>query len=176
MAALETNNTTKRNKQGIRMRKKSTRVDLTPMVDLGFLLITFFVFTTTMARPTAMGIVYPKDETDRGTDICESCALTVIPADGNKIYYYEGMLRGSTVFKNTTFNAEGLRALLMDKKQRVKSIRGNEDELALIIRPSDKSTYKNFVDVLDEVHITGIKRYFIDDISAGEEAMIGHTH
>lgn len=170
MAEMETNQS-KRNRAGKRMHKKSTRVDLTPMVDLGFLLITFFVFTTTMAKPRVMGIVSPKDTDEPGDNICESCALTVIPAAENKVYYYEGKLQASTVLKSTGFDAEGLRALLMDKKRRVKNIRGHEDELSLIIRPSNESTYKNFVDILDEVHITGVKRYYIDDITAVEEEM-----
>ncbi len=158
------------------MHKKSTRVDLTPMVDLGFLLITFFVFTTTMAKPTTMGIVSPKDTEGPADIICESCALTVIPAADNKIYYYEGMLQNNTMLQQTGFNAEGLRSLLMDKKRRVKESRGNEDELSLIIRPADASTYRNFVDVLDEVHITGVKRYYIDDITPAEKQLLAASH
>lgn len=170
MAEMETKQS-KKNKAGMRLVKKNTRVDLTPMVDLGFLLITFFVFTTTMAKPKAMGIVYPK-ESNQPSPLCESCVLTVIPAANNKLYYYEGMLQNSNGLSETSFNAEGLRQLLLTKKEAVKSIRGNADELSLIIRPADESTYKNFVDVLDEINITGVKRYFIDDITAPEKQLL----
>lgn len=170
MAAIETQQSNS-NKTGKRMLKKSTRVDLTPMVDLGFLLITFFVFTTTMAKPKAMGIVYPKDS-NQPSPLCESCVLTVIPAANNKLYYYEGTLQKANDIKETSFNAEGLRQLLLAKKETVKTVRGNEDELSLIIRPADESTYKNFVDVLDEINITGVKRYFIDDITAPEKQLL----
>jgi biopolymer transport protein ExbD len=170
MAEMETKQS-KKNKTGMRLVKKNTRVDLTPMVDLGFLLITFFVFTTTMAKPKAMGIVYPK-ESNQPSPLCESCVLTVIPAANNKLYYYEGMLQNSNGLSETSFNAEGLRQLLLTKKEAVKSIRGNADELSLIIRPADESTYKNFVDVLDEINITGVKRYFIDDITAPEKQLL----
>jgi biopolymer transport protein ExbD len=171
MAEMETKHTATKNKGCKRMNKKSTKVDLTPMVDLGFLLITFFVFTTTMAQPKAMGIIYPKDS-NNPSPLCESCVLTVIPAADNKLYYYEGMLAVNTVLKTTSFDATGFRDLLLTKKEAVKSIRGNAEELSLIIRPADESTYKNFVDVLDEINITGVKRYFIDDITAEEKQLL----
>ncbi len=174
MAEMETNNA-KRTKKGKRMHKKSTRVDLTPMVDLGFLLITFFVFTTTMAQPKAMGILSPKESTDT-SPVCESCVLTVIPAADDKLYYYEGMLQPATVLQSTSFDADGLRFLLLSKKEKVKTTRGSSDEMSLIIRPADESTYKNFVDVLDEVNITGIKRYYIDEITAAEKELLAARH
>jgi biopolymer transport protein ExbD len=174
MAAIEETNA-KRKKTGLRMHKKNTKVDLTPMVDLGFLLITFFVFTTTMAQPKAMSVISPKESTEP-SPVCESCALTVIPAAGDKLYYYEGVLDESTALSSTAFDAAGLRALLLDKKEKVKNARGNSDELSLIIRPADESTYKNFVDVLDEVNITGVKRYYIDDITEAEKQLLKNAH
>lgn len=170
MAEMETGSK-RSDRSGKRMHKKSTRVDLTPMVDLGFLLITFFVFTTTMAKPRVMGIVSPKPS-DTESAVCESCALTVIPAAGDKIYYYEGMLQPGTELKSTGFTEAGLRTLLMQKKEKVQASRGNADELSLIIRPTDESTYKNFVDVLDEVSITAIKRYYIDDVTPQEKILL----
>src|ERR1700689_3091354 len=77
---------------GVKKSKKlSTRVDLTPMVDLGFLLITFFIFTTTMSRPTAMRLILPKDVDDEHKQKePEGAVITLMPSKNNQIYYYEG--------------------------------------------------------------------------------------
>jgi biopolymer transport protein ExbD len=160
--------TTNSNKSGKRCIKKSTKVDLTPMVDLGFLLITFFVFTTTMSMTTAMGMVTPKEE-GPNTPIAESTVITVIPAANNKLYYYEGFEEGA-IFKPTDYTAVGLRKLLVDKKKRVEA---NGKDAILIIKPSKFSSFKNVVNLIDESKICMYKRYFLDKASGEDEIKIG---
>jgi biopolymer transport protein ExbD len=147
-----------------RMNKKSTRVDLTPMVDLGFLLITFFVFTTTISTTTAMGMVTPNDKTPIHDEVCESCVITVLPAAGNKIYYYEGAERNAE-YKETNYSATGLRKLLADKKS---STAANHKDAVLIIKLGETSSFKNLVDIIDESTICIYKRYYLDKLSDNE--------
>ena len=151
--------------------KKNTKVDLTPMVDLGFLLITFFVFTTTMSQPTAMKIFLPKD-TDKPEEqnkAKESGALTILLGKDRNVYYYEGMLKSDgSNFKSTNFS--GLRKVILDKKASTKA-----DDLVLVIKPDDDSEMKDVVDALDEMTINAIKRYAMVDISEGEVALIHAT-
>lgn len=156
----------KKAKGNKKLIKKSTRVDLTPMVDLGFLLITFFVFTTTMAKPKVMNINLPYDKTIDHDDVCASCVLTVVPVGGDQLKYYEGDIDTASI-KLTDYIS--LRQLIQQKKLKVKQAVGNADKLVLIVKPSSYSTFKNFVDISDEVIINAIKRYYIDDLTNAEK-------
>lgn len=80
-----------------RTSRRNTRVDLTPMVDLGFLLISFFVYTTQLSLPTAMSLNMPYDKAEPGDMICESCVLTLFLQEDNTIQYYEGMPESNPV-------------------------------------------------------------------------------
>lgn len=148
--------------------KKNTRVDLTPMVDLGFLLITFFVFTTTMAKPTAMNINLPF-QTLPDDEVCVSCVLTLVPIAGNQVLYYEGIIDTASI-KTTDYAS--LRQLIQQKRNNVEQVVHNRDKMVLIIKPSEGSTMKNFVDISDEVTINTIKRYYIDDLTDAEKAKL----
>src|SRR5215216_4512567 len=128
---------------GVKKGKKlSTRVDLTQMVDLGFLLITFFIFTTTVSQPTAMRLAVPKD-TDKPEEqnkAKESGALTVLLGKDNNVFYYEGQLApdGSN-FKTSSFDPEkGIRSVIIDKKKHT-----SEEDMVVVIKPSAEATYKN---------------------------------
>jgi biopolymer transport protein ExbD len=146
---------------GVKKGKKlSTRVDLTPMVDLGFLLITFFIFTTTMSQPTAMKLFLPKD-TEKPEDqnkIKASGALTIMLGKGDGVFYYEGELApdGSN-FKATNF--KDIRKEIIDKKKST-----NPQDFVVVIKPGPEATYKNTVDILDEMTINDVKRYAMVDI------------
>ena len=150
-----------------RLTKKSIRVDLTPMVDLGFLLITFFVFTTTMSTVTAMGMVTPNDIDSAQDLICESCVITVLPAANNKLYYYEGSEK-NVKYQTTDYSAGGLRTLLVNKKRSAAKI--NKDAI-LIIKPGSTSSFKNLINIIDESNICGYKRYYLDKTNVAEEMM-----
>lgn len=146
---------------GVKKGKKlSTRVDLTPMVDLGFLLITFFIFTTTMSQPTAMRLFLPKDteKPEEQNKVKASGALTLILAKDNSIFYYEGELTpDGGNFKSTNF--QGIRDIIINKKRAT-----NPEDFVVVIKPTPDATYKNTVDILDEMTINEVKRYALVDI------------
>ena len=148
--------------KGKRLLRKSTRVDLTPMVDLGFLLITFFVFTTTMSSVKAMAMVAPKEDSFITDNLCESCVITVLPGANNRLFYYEGSDK-NPVYKETSYAPEGLRKLLVAKKRKVAQLKR---EAILIIRPGTASTFKNLINIIDESNICLYKRYYLDKVNA----------
>jgi biopolymer transport protein ExbD len=154
---------------GVKKGKKlSTRVDLTPMVDLGFLLITFFIFTTTMSQPTAMKLFLPKDvdKPDEQNKLKESAALTVMPSKADQVYYYEGL--DPSKIQASTFRA--IRDVILDKKRRT-----DPKDFMVIIKPSKDATYKNTVDILDEMKIDDVKRYALVDLTPDEYKYVAAT-
>ncbi|MFN2457760.1 MAG: ExbD/TolR family protein [Chitinophagaceae bacterium] len=158
---------------GVKKAKKlSTRVDMTPMVDLGFLLITFFIFTTTMSTPSTMDLFMPKD-TDKEEEqnkAKESGALTVLLGKDNSVYYYEGQLApDASNFLSTNF--KGIRDVIIKKKRSV----ANLEDLVIVIKPNEEATYKNTVDILDEMTINEVKRFAMIDILPVENELIKRT-
>ena len=166
MAAIENNGSKKNDHPKRGFVKKATRVDLTPMVDLGFLLITFFVFTSTMARPTVMKIDMPNDQSTVTDPICNSCVLTAILCNNDLIRYYEGET-GKAQIRTADYNS--IRQIIVQKKKKVAAARGNADQFVLIIKPTETSSFKNFVVITDEVTINNIKHYYIDEVTVAEK-------
>ncbi len=198
MASLDTGDDGGHKKgPGVKKAKKlSTKVDMTPMVDLAFLLITFFIFTATMNEPTTMDLNMPKDteKQDELTLTKQSGALTIMLGKNDQVYYYEGELSpdGSN-FKQTTF--KGIRDEIISKKKSViASYRGNaaceekakakgkdpraecaDEDFVVVIKPDEDATYKNTVDILDEMTINAVKRFAMVKIADTEKDLIKAT-
>ena len=185
---------------GVKKAKKlSTRVDMTPMVDLGFLLITFFVFTATMSSPTTLDLNMPKDikKQEDQTEVKESSVLTIMLGKADQVYYYEGKLVVDATgnnFKQTTF--KGIRDIIINKKKEVmdryyqrpdpaceakakaegKPVSNCADkDFVVIIKPSNDATYRNTVDILDEMTINQVRTYAMVKIADVEYELIKKT-
>ncbi len=152
------------------------------MVDLGFLLITFFMLTTTLARPQIMALVMP-DKTPDKAEIQDSKVLTLLLGAQNKVYWYEGIEQPE--LDSTDYSAGGLRRVILDKMERVNAKWGlehyedsrskttkNGSLLTVLIKPMRNARYQNLVDALDEMAVCRVRYYMILDASAQEEAFI----
>lgn len=159
-------------KGGKRSKKQSTRVDLTAMVDLGFLLITFFMLATTFNKPKTMEVNMPdkaKDVKDQ-PPLKASKSLSVLLGERDKVYTYIDPEK--PVVDSTDFSKEGIRATILKRQQEVQAQWGNKDELVVLIKSMPKARYKNLVDILDEMAITGTKRYAIVEIDNNDKGIM----
>lgn len=157
-----------------RRKTHSLRVDLTPMVDLGFLLITFFMLTTSMAKPKALAVTMPDNTpTTDPTVFPTEATITLIPAANHKCYYYEGALSTAADMHSTT--AASVRDILTAKEARVAALPASYSkqahQLHVLIKPAADSKYEDVVRLLDEMNILAIRFYTIADVTPEELAM-----
>ncbi|MBL7826922.1 MAG: biopolymer transporter ExbD [Saprospiraceae bacterium] len=173
----------------VRSKKMSTRIDFTPMVDLGFLLITFFMLTTTLAKPNILALVMPEKDIKKEDvePVKESKVLTLLLGANDKVYWYEGITDAK--LDSTDYSAEGLRDVILKKMDKVKDQFGQEtykrknkegveeehtdgSYINVIIKPMKTARYKNLVDALDEMAICKVRYYVILDVSPLEEEFV----
>ncbi len=152
----------------VRTKKMSTRVDLTAMVDLGFLLITFFMLATTFNKPKTMEVNKPAiDDPDKKDEppIKMSKTATLLLGKGDKIYAYvspdEIDETTELSLDSIDYSPKGLRKFIQRRQKEVQQQWGNKDDLFIMIKPLPSSSFRNIVDVLDEMSINDVKRYAI---------------
>jgi biopolymer transport protein ExbD len=150
-----------------RAKKLSTRVDLTPMVDLGFLLITFFVFTTSLSQPMAMDLKMPADGPPSKVNVHN--ILTFVLENDTRVGYYFGDDPATMQF--TGYGSAGLRDVILQKQASVKKGSGDAGQLVVLIKPTDNASYKNVTQTLDEMLITQVGRYMLLDPTPSETAV-----
>jgi biopolymer transport protein ExbD len=182
---------------GVKKAKKlSTRVDMTPMVDLGFLLITFFIYTTTMSTPNTTKLNMPKKEEDqtKQMEVVKSGLLTILLGKDN-VYYYEGeLLPDGSNFMTSSFptpDNPGIRKVIQDKRAQVIAAHTHNEackkiwndnngdqnscldrDLVVVIKPDINAKYGRAVDILDEMNINGVQRYALIEIAPQEQTVL----
>lgn len=193
MANIEMNNKAggKKNKP----TKQTLRVDFTPMVDMNMLLITFFMFCTTLSMPQVMNVVMPATEGESKAP--ESKSVTFILDEQDNIYYYEGMANYEDYTSLKKTDVMGLRNVLLrrnqdvvkdmneltkkyrnkqlseaDYKAQISEVKKSKDSPIVMIKPTKQSVYKNLVDVLDEMQICGIGKYTILDLGKEDDFVL----
>jgi len=178
-------------------KKTPARIDMTPMVDLAFLLLTFFVLAATLAKPKTMEIIYPKkaeDDTTKTKVNFQLATTLLLGENDNEIFYYSGMFKpDSTEIYLTDFSKDGFRKIMLDKNERVNS-RVNQlkqllqdqkipesqydeeykkvvgDSLApfCVVKTVDKTKYKNVINAIDELNLVNVRKRAIQDMAETE--------
>lgn len=166
---------TLRNKAGIlRIKKANLRIDMTPMIDLGFLLISFFIFTTEITKPSITKLYMPVD--GDSTKIPSSTSLTILLANNDKIFYYCGKLddaiKNKKILQTSYDELTGLGNIIRQKQLELKKRNLDKQELIILIKPGKESSYKNIIGVVDEMLINDVSKYSISDMQNKEEAYL----
>ncbi|MFI0490397.1 ExbD/TolR family protein [Flavobacterium sp.] len=168
----------------VRSKKQNSKVDLTAMVDLAFLLITFFMLTTTLSKPHAMDLSLPdkEDPNKKQQDIKvdENRTMTILMGENNKLVRYVGLLATPVAGgapKDFTYGKDGIRAELIKRKAAVlaySTAKGKpKNGMIVIIKPGKKSNYRNLVDILDEMAIVGVpSSAIVNDFSPEEKKLL----
>ena len=157
----------------VRSKKQVPHVDLTPMVDLAFLLITFFMLVTTFNKPNVMDLGLPAKPKDNqkppDTEIDLTNSISIIIGKDNRIFYHQLDRAGLNVqtLQETTFDRNGITKVIEQAKANAK----DKDKFTVIIKPTDDAVYKNFVDILDEMAITKNEIYGVTDIKKAEQTV-----
>lgn len=156
-------------------KKMSTRIDMTPMVDLGFLLITFFVLVTTFSKPSAMDLAIPAkpdpNDNTKPPEVSESRVLQICLGENDKLYWYRGI--SDPIVKEVDFSqSSNIRPIIQEVQQKVKQRWGTPDTMIVLIKPMKKSKYKNMVDMLDELAIAKVKSYALMDFKLPDDSTL----
>ncbi len=176
-----------------RAKKQSTKVDMTPLVDLAFLLLTFFVLTSTFSKPKVLRMIFPeKLENQPNVKRPEvKDAVTILVTGDDRIFYYTGAISAATQLVETDYTKNGIRKILKEKNiglltelkklqdklnktdekdtaatnaiDREVKLKQKESKLVVLVKNDDKATYKNIVDVMDEFMICQVAKYFVTD-------------
>jgi biopolymer transport protein ExbD len=167
MAQLNPTESITHKKRGTQQRKLNPAIDMTPMVDLGFLLICFFVFTTTMSTPKVTELFLPKDGPEM--PVGESTTLTVLLDKGNKLFCYDSSwdnaISNKRIIQTNYSLNNGLGDIIRQKQKLMNTAKGKDgrNSLMLIIKATKEASYKNLMDVIDEVLINDIRHYAVAD-------------
>ena len=136
----------------------------TPMVDLAFLLLTFFMLTTTFARPYTMELQMPVRSSDK-TPVALSKAMTIILGKNHEVHYFFGLNdpNDKTVAapKLTTVGFGGIRQALLARQRQ-------QQGLVVLIKPTAEAKYQDMVNILDEMNITKQQKYALVKITQAD--------
>jgi biopolymer transport protein ExbD len=181
-----------------RPKKGSTRIDMTPMVDLAFLLLTFFILATTLSKPKTMEIVYPKDvkNPDENMKLNDKLANTILLGEkDDQVYFYPGKFKlDTTQLEKVNLSKDGLRKLLLDRNKNVQDVitkledqyknhqiadttfkrlrskaKGDDKAPFFIVKTLTKTKYKTVIDVIDEMNVSNVGKYAVVDMAEAEK-------
>ena len=150
--------TRSKGKKKAKVRRLGIRIDMTPLVDIAFLLLTFFMLTTSMSRPQTMEINLPPDEKVR-VEIPESNLMTLRVDKKGEIYWSVGIEKPQKVEKTN------LRAFLRERSQ-------TNPKLEVLLKFDREGKYSNMVDIIDDLNLASISRFSIGHFEDADKVLL----
>lgn len=179
MENINNNGLERSGKSLARNKKHQLRIDMTPMVDLGFLLITFFIFTTTLSTPTAADLFMPTEKPFPPQTLPQRLALTFLLDENNRVFYYHGDFseakNNNEIFETDFSTYNGIGKIIRQKQKDIDAsgtFADGRKGLMLLIKPADGANYKNMVDALDEVMINDVRKYALLALTESEKEFL----
>jgi biopolymer transport protein ExbD len=150
----------KKGKRGKRKkgRRLGIRIDMTPLVDVAFLLLTFFMFTTSMSRPQTMEINLPPNK-DIKVETAESNTLSVAVSDKGQLYWRIGI----ESFKKV--DLDELRRILREQSQQ-------KPKLVTLLKIDRLAKYDTMVNLIDELNLANITRFSLVSLGDADKALM----
>ena len=158
-------------KSGGRQKKKNVKIDMTPMVDLNFLLLMFFMFTSSFSKPNVMDLGLPAKDPNPDPKhipyIDNRNQITFIIGENNRIFYHQSNEKELTEagLKETDYNGVNVSKIISNAYDKALK----KENFTIIVKPTNESNYKNFVDMMDNISISKKERYGISDIKPWEK-------
>ncbi|MBL0046858.1 MAG: biopolymer transporter ExbD [Bacteroidetes bacterium] len=161
-----------------RAKKSSTKIDMTPMVDLAFLLLTFFMLTTTFSKPKTMELNMPADPIEKQKQPKVKNAITFLLTENNKVYWYYGEFyaatnpdgKPATTLNKTNFSKDGIHKILLEDYNKDVATRIMELEKKRDTRQIADSTFKRMA-----VEIKGEKKSLMALVKTDDKATYGNV-
>ena len=149
-------------------KKMPVRVDLTAMVDLAFLLITFFMLTTSLAKPRSMPLAMPADSPPG--PVSEKCTMTIDLGKNNNVVWYLGRIEKPLSAPQIVSYGKSLQMAILETGKQVYASTGKN--LMVIIKPTEHAVYQNLVEALDELNLAQVRSYAIAAVSPADVALL----
>lgn len=148
-----------------RAKRSGFHLDMTPMVDLACLLLTFFMLTTTFAKLQTMEIRMPVAQ-GPDTPVAGKNALTVILGEKDRVFYFFGFAGDDPELKETDLSSDGLRSVLLSDQ-----VKANQN-MVVLLKATETARYKSLVDALDELKITETRKFAVADLQEDDKALL----
>lgn len=135
----------------VRGRRRTLHIDMTPMVDLAFLLLTFFVLTMTINKSYVLPLTQPDDDPNANhPTVKRERVLTLTLGADDTILYTFGLETEQSTHYGTSALGKVVEESLLKRP-----------DLVVLIKPTAKARYQNLIDVLDELNLARVKHYYL---------------